>query len=178
MLASKTVSIFNDCPCRIGTSCNSCMPNNVSGALSPWFLRDELGWGSLLPCLPAGFGSWRLTSWLQHAATHQVSVPKHLLVQEQSLVPFMLPGASSMWHSCENAYWSLWTPKFLGYQWDCFLGSQDIYVNSGRSWEQWWLIGSDTRLWNCSPRFKSINLPSLQWTAVLRWAAIWDGTLL
>jgi hypothetical protein len=44
--------------------------------------------------------------------------------------------------------------------------------------EQWWLIGSNTRLQNCSPGFKSSNLPSLQWTAVLRWAAIWDGTSL
>jgi hypothetical protein len=31
--------------------------------------------------------------------------------------------------------------------------------------EQWWLIASDTRLWNCSPGFESNNFPSLQWTA-------------
>ncbi len=32
-------------------------------------------------------------------------------------------------------------------------------------WEQWWLIDSDTRLWNCSSGFEFSNLPSLQWTA-------------
>jgi hypothetical protein len=38
--------------------------------------------------------------------------------------------------------------------------------SSGGSFrEQWWLIGSDTRLRNCSPGFESSNLPSLQWTA-------------
>ncbi len=32
-------------------------------------------------------------------------------------------------------------------------------------WEQWWLIGNDTRLKSCSPGFKCSNLPSLQCTA-------------
>jgi hypothetical protein len=32
-------------------------------------------------------------------------------------------------------------------------------------WEQWWLIGSDTRLYTYSLGFEASRLPSLQWTA-------------
>ncbi len=38
-----------------------------------------------------------------------------------------------------------------------------LYTISTIFWEQWWLICSDTRLWNLG--FESSNLPSLQWTA-------------
>ncbi len=54
--------------------------------------------------------------------------------------------------------------------------SQDTYVNSGSSWEQWWLIGSDTRLWNCSPGFKSNISPA--YSGLLSWDGLPSGMAL
>jgi hypothetical protein len=46
---------------------------------------------------------------------------------------------------------------------------RELWLLSRELWllirELWLLIGSDTRLCNCSPGFKSSNLPRLQWIA-------------
>jgi hypothetical protein len=45
-------------------------------------------------------------------------------------------------------------------------------------WEQWWLIGSDTRLYTAVLGSNPAISPAYSGLPVLRWAAIWDGTLL
>ncbi len=46
--------------------------------------------------------------------------------------------------------------------------------NISLMYEQWQLIGNNTRLWNCSPGYESSKLPSLQWTREKRIG--WSGS--